>query len=94
MKKLSWEEARDITESYFLPFKCVVDETRSDYKNVVPFVVYYDFENSEERYGPFALTKFKDPERLEFMLSTYKAQFELTMKKRQIRIRRPHKSAL
>ncbi|EOE1238146.1 MULTISPECIES: hypothetical protein [Klebsiella] len=82
MEKLSWEEARDITESYFLPFKCVVDEARSDYKNVVPFVVYYDFDNSEERYGPFELTKFKDPERLELMLSSHKAQFENTMKKK------------
>lgn len=81
MKIISWTEAKEITESFFSPYKCVVDEKESDYQNLIPFVVYYDQSENSDRYGPHVIHKFNKRDQLEKSLSTHKKVFEETLKK-------------
>lgn len=80
MKLISWEEAKEITESFFAPYKCVVDKRESDYQNVLPFVIYYDHSKSSDRYGPHIIENFDKAELLEKILSAHKIAFNETIK--------------
>ena len=82
MEFITWEEAKAITEGYFAPYKCVVDAKESDIKNLIPFVVYYNHEESSDRYGPHEIVKFNKRDRLEFELAAYKESFEEILKSR------------
>jgi len=75
MEYLSWDEAKNITQIYFLPFQCFVDKVKSDHQNVISFAIYYDYENSGERYGPFEIKKFNTRHSLETELSLHKINF-------------------
>ena len=79
---ITWEEAKEITESYFSPYKCVVDAKESDYKNQIPFVIYYNHEENADRYGPHMIVGFNKKDRLEFELAAYKEAFMETLKRR------------
>lgn len=80
MKLISWKEAKEITESFFAPYKCVVDKRKSDYQNVLPFVIYYDHSKSCDRYGPHIIEKFNKKDLLEKILSAHKMAFNETIK--------------
>jgi len=80
MKFISWEEAKEITENYFAPFRCVVDAKESDYENLISFVVYYDHAGSSDRYGPHVISKFQKRQILEKYLAEYKKDFNEAIK--------------
>ncbi len=80
MKFISWEEAKEITENYFAPFRCVVDVKESDYENLISFVVYYDHAVSSHRYGPHVISKFQKRQILEKYLAYYKKDFNEAIK--------------
>lgn len=79
MEFISWEEAKEITENYFMPYKCVVDADKSDHQNLIPFAIYYDHTSSSDRYGPYEITQFNKRDRLEYALAAHKENFKRSL---------------